>query len=49
MSELFEKLEYAKKSVIWLLDHEIGLVDFHDVKYWAGEVIRLRAEIKKNL
>jgi hypothetical protein len=49
MDSLFIKLDYAKKAVIYLLYHEAGLVDFHDLVYWAGEVIRLRAEIKKGL
>lgn len=49
MTELFEKLEYAKKSVIWLVEHADGSVDFHGLSYWAGEVERLRAEIKKSL
>ena len=42
-----EKLEYAKKSVIWLVEHASGSVDFHGLTYWAGEVERLRAEIQK--
>jgi len=49
MVELMEKLQYAKKSVIWLVDHESGLVDFHGLAYWATEVERLRIEIKKML
>jgi hypothetical protein len=49
MSELFDKLKYAKEAVTWLLDHETGLVDFHGLTYWASEVERLRAEIKKQL
>lgn len=49
MNELFEKLQYAKKAVLWLVEHESGLVDFHGLTYWAGEVERLRSEIKKNL
>lgn len=47
--ELFEKLQYAKKAVAWLLENESGSVDFHDIVYWAGEVERLRKEIKKSL
>lgn len=47
MNTLIEKLEYAKKSVIWLVENANGLVDFHGLSYWAGEVERLRAEIKK--
>ena len=49
MSELINKLEYAKESVEWLLNNESGSVDFHDIVYWAGEVKRLRAEIKAQL
>ena len=45
MEELMTKLHYAKQSVSWLLDHD-GLVDMHGLKYWAGEVERLRSEIK---
>lgn len=49
MKELFEKLEYAKKAVLWLLENEKGSVDFHGLSYWAGEIERLREEIKKSL
>jgi len=49
MKTLLEKLEYAKKSVTWLLENESGLVDMHGLSYWAGEVERLRNEIKKSL
>jgi len=49
MNELFEKLQYAKNAVIWLIENEAGNVDFHGLSYWAGEVERLRAEIKKSL
>lgn len=49
VSELIEKLQYAKEAVIWLIAHESGNVDFHGLSYWAGEVERLRAEIKKVL
>ena len=45
MKELFEQLEYAKKSVLWLLDHESGLVDMHDLTYWAERVRQIRKEI----
>ena len=47
MTKLIEKLQYAKKSVLWLVDHETGLVDMHGLAYWASEVERLRAEVKK--
>ena len=46
MNELMEKLQYAKKAVLWLVDHESGWVDFHSLSYWASEVERLRTEIK---
>jgi hypothetical protein len=46
MTELLEKLKYAKEAVTWLLFHDAGLVDFHGLSYWAGEVERLRTEIK---
>jgi hypothetical protein len=49
MNELMEKLQYAKKAVIWLIEHENGSVGFHGLKYWASEVERLREEIKKVL
>lgn len=49
MIELVEKLQYAKKAVLWLLDHESGSVDFHGLSYWAQEVERLRKEIKESL
>lgn len=49
MTETIEKLQYAKKAVIWLLDHADGNVEFHGIVYWAGEVERLRTEIKKSL
>jgi len=49
MNTLIEKLEYAKKSVIWLVEHANSNVDFHGLSYWAGEVERLRSEIQKSL
>jgi hypothetical protein len=49
MIELIEKLQYAKNSVIWLVEHENGSVDFHGLSYWAQEVERLRVEVKKLL
>jgi len=49
MSELIKQLQYAKQSVLWLVEHESGLVDMHGLSYWAGEVERLRADIKKYL
>lgn len=47
MDKLIEKLEYAKDSVRWLLDHGNGLVDFHGIAYWAAEIERLRDKIKE--
>jgi hypothetical protein len=49
MTELIEKLQYAKKAVLSLLENEGVSVDFHGLAYWAGEVERLRIEIKKML
>jgi hypothetical protein len=49
MIELVEKLEHAKSAVRYLLDHADANVDFHGIAYWAGEVERLREEIKKVL
>jgi hypothetical protein len=49
MNDLMEKLQEAKKNVIWLIEHADGLVDFHDLVYWAFEVERLRIEIKNIL
>jgi hypothetical protein len=49
MNELMDKLQYAKKAVLWLIDHESGLVDFHGLSYWASEIERLRTEIKSML
>jgi hypothetical protein len=49
MTELIEKLQYAKKAVLDLLESESASVDFHGLTYWASEVERLRIEIKKML
>lgn len=49
MQELFERLEYAKKAVRTMLDKDGCLVDMHGLTYWAGEVERLRKEIKEKL
>jgi len=49
MSELFEKLEKAKNAVKATLENEATMVDFHGIVYWAGEVERLRKEIKDRL
>jgi hypothetical protein len=44
-----EELQKAKEAVKWLLDNESGLVDMHDLVYWAGVVERLRQEVRKTL
>ena len=49
MENLFQKLEYAKKAVISMIEHDGVSVDFHSLSYWAGEVERLRTEIKNKL
>jgi len=49
MKTLFEKLEYAKEAVRSCLNNAATLVDMHGLKYWAGEVERLREEVKKLL
>lgn len=49
MKNNFELLQKAKENVRWLLDHEAGLIDMKGLAYWAGEVERLREEIKKSL
>lgn len=45
----FEKLQYAKKAVLAIIENADCNVDFHGLVYWANEVERLRAEIKKQL
>jgi len=40
-------LKTAKDNVFWLLSNPDGLVDMHGIKYWAGEVERLREILKK--
>ena len=49
MNELFEKLEYAKNAVVSMVENADVTVDFHSLSYWAGEVERLRSEIRKTL
>lgn len=44
-----EELQTARNNVKWLLDHPDGLVNMHGLAYWAGEVERLRQEIRKTL
>lgn len=45
-TELFEALQKAKEAVLYCLNHSTGLVDMHGLKHWAGEVERLREEVK---
>ena len=49
MFTLLDKLNYAKDAVLATLKNDGVLVDFHGLAYWAGEVERLRAEIKSLL
>jgi hypothetical protein len=49
MTELIGQLDKAKTNVRWLLDHESGLVDMHGLKFWAGEVERLRLAVRAAL
>ena len=49
MQKLFERLEYAKKAVQSTLDNADCSVDFHGLAYWAGQVEKLRKEIKEKL
>lgn len=46
MEDKIKALEYAKNAVVACLNNEATLVDLHGLKYWAGEVERLRGEIK---
>ncbi|MFA6309591.1 MAG: hypothetical protein WC677_07660 [Clostridia bacterium] len=46
MIKALEALVYAKDNVRWLLVHEAASIDTHGLVYWAGEVERLRKEIK---
>ena len=49
LQQLIELLEIAKKNVKWLLDNGEGSVDFKGIEYWAGQVEKLRADIKNKL
>lgn len=42
-------LEEAKQATLDCLNDGNMLVDMHGLAYWAGEVERLRNEIKENL
>lgn len=46
MVEKIEELNKAKDNVRWLLDHNMASIDMKGLKYWAGEVERIREEIK---
>jgi hypothetical protein len=49
LQEAINELEIAKKNVQTLLDEPESLIDMHSIKYWAGEVERLRELIKNSL
>lgn len=49
MEEKIKDLEYAKKALLSCLEKDGVLVDWHDLEYWAGVVVRLRKEIKEML
>lgn len=46
---LLEQYNYARKACQSCLDRGDTLVDMHGLTYWAGEVERLRKEIKEQL
>lgn len=46
-SEITTKLLYARDAVRYCLDNAMGSVDNHGIKYWAGEVERLRKELQE--
>lgn len=47
--ETLDRLEYAKNATKSCLASATVSVDFHGLTYWAGEVERLRTEIKASL
>jgi hypothetical protein len=49
MDKLIEELKQSKENTQYLLEHANALVDMHGLKYWAGEVERIREEIKKEM
>lgn len=49
LEEKVKELEAAKKATQSCLDNAATLVDWHGLVYWAGEVERLRKEIKESL
>jgi hypothetical protein len=46
---MLEDLKKAKDNVVWLLDHENGLVDMHGLVYWSARVERIREQIRASL
>ena len=49
MNEIFNDLAYAKHACEKCLAKDNVLVDMHGLTYWAGEVERLRRELKEQL
>ena len=49
LKKKIDELEYAQKAVLSCLESENTLVDWHDLEYWAGRVVKLRKEIKEEL
>ena len=49
LNNILEKLEKAKKSVMFCLENNNGLVDFKGIVYWATEVENLRKQIDEML
>ena len=47
MVEVATELEKAKEAVRSCMDNDSGLVDIHELEYWARVVERRRIEIKK--
>ena len=43
------KLIEAKENVVFCLDHPNGMVGMCGISYWAGEVERLRKELREVL
>lgn len=49
LKKKIDELEKAKNNILVLLNNSDASVDFHGLSYWAGEVERLRGEIKEEL
>lgn len=47
LKDKIDKLEYAKKAVVFCLENENGNVDWHGITYWAERVEKLRKEIRE--